>query len=1153
MAAGPHEAGSPNGVQTPLHLRRIAPSYLREAADAGNLYAVVDGCAAPTISDLARSLGPGRAACLYLGDAATNYGDKAPYLLQVDSALAASLGDGASDAAWGCFVVSSSGFEAVRRHLRGWLTVNSPEGEAWLFRFWDPRLLPVFLRASRPDELNAFFGPIDAFAVVDPAGDAFAAWRDTATTEVAPRRPVGGRYAISQAQVTAFRRAGMADSLVKTFSEPQSARRDPDSDTVLVRAPDGGITQMVPGEDGAIGAVISPLGRRWSMDYREDGKLVRLVTPTGSELTLRHDAAGHVASVARDGVERFQAIHDLHGRVQRIDFPDGTAAHTAYALEGRAALADTDGDLVSARRDRLGHVEQFGYDRERLVAAVDGAGNATRFAYETSRRPDATVFADGRRETYDYDPAGHLLRLARTDGATLNIRCDDKGRPLRIAVQGGDEATFEYDGEGRLVAARNALCALAWRYDAAGRVVEERQGEVVVGYRYDEVGLVGLTYPTGETVAYRRDLDQRVVEISDWSGQPYRVDYGENDAAWRLTGPDGLVSTAWQNRVGLTTAVKVEVGGAALWETAYAYDDEDRLRERRDPRLGVVTYDYDAEGQLTSVARGSSVERFAYDGAGNRTLSGAGAAAFDPLNRMLSQGASRFAHDDRGAMIERAGPEGVWRFTHDAFDRLASAQDQWGRRVTFGYDPLGRRIWKRAVAGPLETITHFVWAGEQVIRETTQINGQDYVWDLGDSAKPGARDYLYWPQGWTPLLLREGGTVYRYHTDPAGVPVRLTAPGGRTVWEADLDAFGQAQVRVGEIAQPLRLPGQYADDEFGLGLHYNRFRYYDPAIGRYISRDPIGVAGGLNLYLYAGNDPINRADPLGLWWKMALTVLAAVAVAAVVVLTAPISGPLLLLAAGAAAGAAAGMVNEALNQETFCLHCILLAGLKGAAVGAIASVPFMFLPAAAGYAAFAGVGGLSGFIGYAADWAMTPGAEWSWKSAAIATGLGAVLGPAAKYVGGRIAARRPVASNPEPPPATSGRTRGPDGRFTSSGEAPAVYNRSTQYPSGYRAGVVDEVLDANTIRSGPNAGKVRTADGDIVARNDPRLTIEHNKPVVEHWNETGYNSTRGVRNDFYNNTDNMSLRLRSANSADGGRMSASGIRYRQDVGTSYSR
>jgi uncharacterized Zn-binding protein involved in type VI secretion len=129
--------------------------------------------------------------------------------------------------------------------------------------------------------------------------------------------------------------------------------------------------------------------------------------------------------------------------------------------------------------------------------------------------------------------------------------------------------------------------------------------------------------------------------------------------------------------------------------------------------------------------------------------------------------------------------------------------------------------------------------------------------------------------------------------------------------------------------------------------------------------------------------------------------------------------------------------------------------------------------------------------------------------------------------------------------------RGPDGRFQKSSEYPQQYNRKSQYPSGYRAGVQDKVLDAHTIQDGPDAGKVLTADLDVVPRTDPRITIEHNKPVVEHWNEQGYNSARSVRNDFYNDTDNMSIRLRSANSADGARMAAEGIRYRQDVGPDF--
>jgi hypothetical protein len=129
--------------------------------------------------------------------------------------------------------------------------------------------------------------------------------------------------------------------------------------------------------------------------------------------------------------------------------------------------------------------------------------------------------------------------------------------------------------------------------------------------------------------------------------------------------------------------------------------------------------------------------------------------------------------------------------------------------------------------------------------------------------------------------------------------------------------------------------------------------------------------------------------------------------------------------------------------------------------------------------------------------------------------------------------------------------RGPDGRFISSEGTPARYARG-EYPSGYRSGVRDTVLDANTINEGPDAGKILTADGEVVARDNPDLTIDHEPSVVDHWNETGYNSSRAVRNDYYNDTSKMSMRLRSPNSRDGGIMSSQGIRYRQDIGPNYS-
>jgi RHS repeat-associated protein len=95
-----------------------------------------------------------------------------------------------------------------------------------------------------------------------------------------------------------------------------------------------------------------------------------------------------------------------------------------------------------------------------------------------------------------------------------------------------------------------------------------------------------------------------------------------------------------------------------------------------------------------------------------------------------------------------------------------------------------------------------------------------------------------------------------------GRPVMLTDEEQNVVWEAEPLPFGETRVGEGAtVENNLRFPGQYFDQE--TGLHYNYHRYYDPTTGRYLRPDPIGLAGGINPYLYAGNNPANFADPKG--------------------------------------------------------------------------------------------------------------------------------------------------------------------------------------------------------------------------------------------------------------------------------------------------
>ena len=126
------------------------------------------------------------------------------------------------------------------------------------------------------------------------------------------------------------------------------------------------------------------------------------------------------------------------------------------------------------------------------------------------------------------------------------------------------------------------------------------------------------------------------------------------------------------------------------------------------------------------------------------------------------------------------------------------------------------------------------------------------------------REYVW--LGQEPLALREYELrpgLYYYINDHLGTPQRLITGEGTVVWQSAALPFGRTQVQLGTVQNNLRFPGQYFDAE--TGLHYNWHRYYDPDTGRYLSPDPIGLDGGLNLYAYVGNDPVNWIDPEGLY------------------------------------------------------------------------------------------------------------------------------------------------------------------------------------------------------------------------------------------------------------------------------------------------
>jgi hypothetical protein len=150
-----------------LSKRTASVSRLVEWAERGRLYAIVDATDTPSVPERATRMGEARAVSLYRGSAEETFSAIAPYLLQVDWPVLEWLTGTLWPTPWGIFALADAPLEALRTHFRKFLTVRSPDGEPWYFRFYDPRVLPAYLDSCDEAQTTAFFGPVLAYGVTD--------------------------------------------------------------------------------------------------------------------------------------------------------------------------------------------------------------------------------------------------------------------------------------------------------------------------------------------------------------------------------------------------------------------------------------------------------------------------------------------------------------------------------------------------------------------------------------------------------------------------------------------------------------------------------------------------------------------------------------------------------------------------------------------------------------------------------------------------------------------------------------------------------------------------------------------------------------------------------------------------------------------------
>ncbi|EPB0482250.1 RHS repeat-associated core domain-containing protein, partial [Providencia stuartii] len=440
-----------------------------------------------------------------------------------------------------------------------------------------------------------------------------------------------------------------------------------------------------------------------------------------------------------------------------------------------------------------------------------------------------------------------------------------------------DELTLTYDTLGQLVSERNATGEYHHQYDVLGNLTQTQ----LPNNRAFEY----LYYGSGHLQQTNwRDNDQLTV-LAEY----------QRDRLHRETGrTSGLLDneTGYDTRGRITHQVARRMNESVfttpVLDRRYRWDKRNHLIERSvsygqgndlftSGHWYYNSYQYDPLGQLTQHLGSVQTEHFRYDEAANLFKDRQQSALH---NQVHHSDQFDYQYDGFGRMVSRCekGSTSGQHYHYDAENRIIAVDIHQGplgyERAEYRYDILGRRIEKRlwkasAIANTLtyptrepDEVQTFGWVGMVLTHEHS-------------STKPHTTVYhAYNDHSYTSLARIECTdtpanprcAIYYTHSGLNGLPEALTNSDGHLVWQGQYGVWGnlQRQARpTGEFnsEQNLRFQGQYFDKE--TGLHYNTFRYYAPDLGRFTQQDPIGLAGGLNLYQYAPN-PLTWIDPWGL-------------------------------------------------------------------------------------------------------------------------------------------------------------------------------------------------------------------------------------------------------------------------------------------------
>ncbi len=443
------------------------------------------------------------------------------------------------------------------------------------------------------------------------------------------------------------------------------------------------------------------------------------------------------------------------------------------------------------------------YDGEgRIVKLIDRRGNATTFEYAAGRLPVAERLANGNERRFFYDERGRLSGIKRFDSSFLSIEYNDLGRVKEIA----------------LVANGVRQILQAFSYDAFGNLATsvdyndplDSSDDVKSFYRYDSLGGVWAELSGGKWMSASRDF----------ANGGLNVRY-----------PSGRVVKGWAPR-------ETDTGSELGNDRKFTLDSEGRL-VREDFAGGYESWAFDDASNFVSRESGGKVSYFETDEVN----------AYRKISSNVGSNATELFYDKNGDLIS----DGTFNFEFDPLGRLTKIKSAANKELVarYFYDAANRRVKKNTSSGEI----NYSYFGADVVRAQDG-NGAfaEFVYSEGIDR---LLSVFTGEAGELPVSLDKfNNAALIGGGDSGGLLLREFGP------------YGEVRKEVSSgFVPPLAAIFGFAsrEEDAESGLYYFRNRYFSPRLGRFISYDPLGVAGGANRYAYVGGRVTKYSDPLGLF------------------------------------------------------------------------------------------------------------------------------------------------------------------------------------------------------------------------------------------------------------------------------------------------